>query len=606
MEAERASYIWQFLRLFKPYKGLLILVLVIAIGNQAMVLAFPWLARWIVNEVVSGKSGLPMAERIGILKVAGGLMFAMAFGIGIASFARGNLLGKLLWEIIFELRQSLSWHLKKLSLSFYNRQQTGHLVSRLINDINQSSALVSQGAINLFLDMGFIVAAVVILWQINPRLTMLTLVVLPVYFVAFRKLNPQIREASRDVQSLMARMSGNVQERLYGISLIQTSMTEKREQELFTADNQEYTRKVLHRRNLNLLLRSVTVTVNQLGTGIIVVAGGYLALRGSMNSGDIVAFVLYIAQVYGPLGRLAEINIHIQQALGSLERIFDILQTTPEIKNSPEAVREVPGEGRLTFDDVRFAYGESAEVLRGIDLDVSPGTKVAVVGPSGAGKSTLVSLIPRLYDVSGGAIRIDGTDIREIHLKTLRRMIGIVQQEPFLFSISIRDNIAYSRPDATMEQIEEAARSANAHEFISRLPEGYETMLSERGGNLSVGQRQRICLARTMLEGPRILILDEATSSLDSESENLIQQAMERVMEGRTSVIIAHRLSTITSADLVVVLADGRIAEAGSHSELWERGGLYARLLDQQFGPLKTLLDKSQRGMGSGQERSRL
>lgn len=593
MDKKRRLYIKKFIRLFKPYRSLFIFILILAIMLQAMRLIYPWLARMVMDEVISAKSGLSLPECQKILWIVGGSILALAFGIGLLSFAKNNLLGKLLWRIIFDLRQQLNWHLQKLSLSFFARERTGRLVSRLINDINQASALVSQGAVNLFLDIIFILAIIAILWRISPLLMCISLVMLPVYVVIFRKLSPRIRRASKDVQRRVAVMSGNVQERLSGISVIQAFSLEQHEQHEFTRDNEAYTRKVLQRRMLNLFLSSTTTIINHLSNGIILVVGGYLALSRKLSPGDVLAFILYTTQIYGPLARLAEVNIQIQQAFGSLERVFDIFQITPEIRNAPAAIKTIPGNAYLKFDNVSFNYEKRMPVLKNINLDIPPGTKVAVIGPSGAGKSTLAVLIPRLYDVTSGRILIDSVDIRKINLKTLRKNIGIVQQEPFLFSTTIKENISYGHSKASMEEIIRAAKVANAHEFIEELPEGYEFTVGEHGINFSVGQKQRICLARTVLKDPKILIMDEATSALDSESENLVQAAIERLMKDRTSLIIAHRLSTIMNADYVVVLDQGNVQEEGSHSELWMRGGLYKHLLEEQFGPIEDLVQRS-------------
>lgn len=593
MKNRKVSYLKEFIGMFKPYRVLFLVIFLIAIIHQTMTLVYPWLARIVMDEVISGKSALSLYERQRILLNIGSVILILAFGIGVMSFLRGNLLAKLLLRLVFDLRQQLNWHLQKLSLSFFSRQKTGRLVSRIINDINQASVLISQGAINVVLDTVFILVIIVILLKISPLLTCLSLIILPIYVIIFHKLSPRLRHASKDIQRHVAIMSGNIQERLSGISVIQSFAAEEHEHGQFTEDNETYIRKMLKRRNIHLYLSSTSITINHLSNGIILAVGGCLALSGKLSPGDVLAFILYVAQVYAPLGRLSEVNVQIQQALGSLERVFDIFRITPEIKNLPNAVKQIKGNGRLSFENVGFCYEKGRPILHEINLDIASGTKVAVIGPSGAGKTTLAALVPRLYDVAGGRIVIGSVDIRKVDLTALRQAIGIVQQEPFLFSTTIRENILYGRRNATMDEIINATEAAHAHDFIKNLTKGYESVLGERGVNLSMGQRQRICLARTILKDPKILILDEATSSLDSESENLIHQALEGLMKNRTSLIIAHRLSTIINADFVIVLNEGRIVERGTHTELWNKKGFYTVLLEQQFGPLKDLMEKS-------------
>jgi subfamily B ATP-binding cassette protein MsbA len=588
------TFLKNFLNLFKPYKKVFILIIVLSVIRQFLNLVHPWLARIVMDKVIANKAGLDVAERLNILVRIGSGMLVIAVGFGVILFVRGTIMGKLMWRVIFDLRQHLNWHLQKLSLSFFSKQQTGRLVSRIINDINQIYGLVTQGIIRTFTDVLLLGFVIYLLIKISPVLTCLTFIILPVYVIAFRKLNPRIRKISKDVQKHVAMMSGNVQERLSGIALIKSFTSEEEEHRQFTEDNEALVQKALYRRSLNLSLRSITHTINLLSNGIILTAGGYLAITNKLSPGDVLAFILYVAQVYAPLNHLAEINISFQQAMGSLERVFELLHLTPDIKDAPDTIKKIEGNGHLKFNDVTFCYERDKPVLSDINLDIKPGSKLALIGASGAGKSTLASLVPRLYDVTKGSVLIDSFDIRKISLKTLRQTIGIVQQEPFLFSTTIRENIAYGRHDAPEDTIIEAAKTANADEFISELSDKYDSLVGERGVNLSVGQKQRICLARTILKDPKILILDEATSSLDSESENLVQKAMEKLMQGRTSIIIAHRLSTIMSADEVIVLDKGRIVEQGTHSELWQKGQYYTNILKQQFGPIKDLMDKSQ------------
>lgn len=594
--AKNRSNLFRFLRMFMPYRFRLMRVLAVALSVQALALIFPQLVRLVMDEVIQGKSGYSEQTRIRILFGAAAAIFAVALLFGIIHFIRINMLQRLLWRIIFDLRQTLNWHLQRLSLAFYARQRIGRLVSRLISDINQVSALVNQGAVNLVLDLIMIAAILVILLVMNPLLCVLSIIVMPVYFWTLFTLNPKIRLMSKVVQRKVAVMSGGINERLSGMSVIQSFCSEEAEHRHFTIENEQYTQRVLKYVRLNAMLQGLSVTIVYAGNAIVLCAGGYLTLRGNLTGGEVVAFMLYLPLLYGPLSRLADINVAVQQSLGSMDRVFDILDITPEIENDPEPVMSMDGPGHIRFDNVQFRYNTSRPVLYDIDLTVEPGHKIALIGPSGSGKSTLASLIPRLYDVTEGAIRIDGVDIRKIHLNVLRGNIGIVQQEPFLFSTTIRENILYGRPDASQSDIIEAARAANALEFIEKLPLRFDTPTGERGVSLSVGQRQRICLARTILKNPKILILDEATSALDSESENLVREAMDHLMNRRTSVIIAHRLSTVMNADRVLVIREGRIVEQGTHTRLWQKGGFYRHLLEQQFEPMKQLVEKAGRG----------
>ena len=582
----------QIFSLFKPYRWLFLLVVVFSMGLNILPLAYPQLARTVIDRVVLNNDGLSNSLRFRILWGVASLIVVMAIAFGLLNFVQVRMLYKLLWGIIFDLRQKLNWHLQKLSLSFHAKQKTGKLVSRLISDINQVSALVSAGGINFILDVMVIFVVAIILCTMNFWLFLLSISIMPTYALAFRRINPLMRRMSKNVQRRIAIMSGGIAERLSGISVIQAFGTEHLEQEKFTKENERYTQQVLKRARLAGIMQAIGVVVVYSSNAIVLGFGGYFVIKGTISPGEMVAFLLYLPMLYGPLARLAEINISIQQSLGSLERIFELLSISPAIKNSPQAVESIPGDGELMFDDVSFSYDTEA-VLKNISLKISAGLKVALVGPSGSGKSTMATLIPRLYDVTEGQILIDGVDVRNIKLKTLRQMIGVVQQEPFLFSTTMRENILYGRPDASVRQVIEAAKNANAHEFIRKLSRGYSSNAGERGISLSVGQRQRVCLARTILKDPKILILDEATSSLDSESENLVRAALDNLMVGRTSIIIAHRLSTIMNADFVVVLQDGKIIERGTHAELWGNDRLYRHLLQQQFGPMRDLIEKA-------------
>ena len=590
----KKSNLKRFLHMAKAYRHLFMVVLAMSIAMQIIVLVYPQLARFVIDEVINEKSIHSTNKRLNLLYITTLSIVLLAIINGFINYLQVNYLYKLLWNVIFDLRQKLNWHMQRLSLSFFTKHMTGRLVSRIINDINQVSALVNQGGIALVLDIITIIVVAVILCMMSPLLFVFSIIFMPLYFYVFGKFSPLIRVMSKHIQQRVAIMSGGIQERLTGISVIQSFASERAEHEKFTEENRLYTQKVLKSARYSSILQATTVTIVYLSNAVTLGLGAYFVVKGRLTVGQVVAFMLYLPLFYGPLSRLSQINISIQQALGSLDHVYELLDITPEITNSPDPIKVIEGPGEIVFENVTFSYPNKKGALQDINLNMSAGKKFALVGPSGGGKSTLASLIPRLYDIDTGRVLIDSLDIREIDLATLRSAVGIVQQEPFLFSTRIKENIIYGNSEATDEEILAAAEAANAHDFIQKLPDGYDSMVGEKGVNLSVGQRQRICIARTVLKDPRILILDEATSALDSESENLIQQALVKLMENRTSIIIAHRLSTIMGADFVVVIKEGRIVEQGTHTELWSKKQVYRHLIDQQFGPMQDLVKKAQ------------
>ena len=536
----------------------------------------------------------------------------------------------------------------RLSLQFYSRERSGSIAARLLGDISVASQLVNNGVITLAMDVFTLLLGVGLLAWIDWRLAIAALATLPLYALTFRLLNPKVRRASRLVQSSFSRISGNVQERLAGIALVKVYTAEERERRAFDDDTEKHYLRNVDQGKVSNLVGGISEGLVTLNSTIVIGVGGWLVVRGSMSPGDLAKFTGFLGVMYTPIRRFAEINVVFQTAMASIERVFQVFDVTPAIVDDEGARGEPPRTGRVEFDAVRFDYhavnsearglpeshkksdlrgdpafdrrrqrrrelvelgrgrqrrggrdviGQRKErrmrsralqrqwVLDGLTFTVEDGERVALVGPSGAGKTTLVSLLPRLYDIDEGAIRVDGTDIREYRLLALRRGIGIVQQDSFLFSGTIRENIRYGRPDATPGEIESAAQAANAHGFITDLPDAYDSIIGERGVSLSGGQRQRISIARAILKDPKILILDEATSALDTESEVLVQQALDRLMRDRTSLIIAHRLSTVRDADRILVMQAGRVVETGPHEALVRQGGLYARLVRQQFGP---------------------
>ncbi len=593
MDAQKKHAAFRYLRYLRPYRWLLAAVIVAGIAKFSLPLIPNKIAQIIINQVVQNDAGLAQEDRLGLLwKLAAGMVGVALLEL-VAIYIRGVGTVTISASMAFDLRQDLWKHLQRLSLNFHNSRPTGSLISRLMTDIGQAQQMISGGIINVAIDVGAGGIALAALLYTSWQLTLLVLMVLPIYGWMYARLNPRIRQVSHDVQEQQSVISGSAVERLAGIAVVQSFAQEPAETRQFTAQVDELRDLSVQRGKLNNILASASEFMIAISTATVFVAGGYFAVGDTMDAGAIVFFLLTMAQLYRPIRRFSEINIVYQQSMAAIERVFTLFDEVPEVQERPGVADRTPGMGGLSFENVQFSYNASTQVLKGLNFDVAPGERVAIVGESGAGKSTLVTLIPRLYDIQAGSIRIDGIDVRDYPLRRLRRSIGIVLQDPILFSGTIRENLRYGRKRASDADILDAARAANAHQFITALPEGYETIIGERGMSLSGGQRQRLSLARTLLQNPRILILDEATSSLDSESENLITEALQRVMAGRTSLIIAHRLSTVIGADRILVLRDGRLVESGPHSELLAQGGYYRYLFEQQFGPLEQLMKQA-------------
>jgi len=461
----------------------------------------------------------------------------------------------------------------------------------------------------LIFDILQLSVAVALLFSISWRLALAMLAVLPLYLLVFRRLNPRVQAASDTVGRHISQITGNVQEQFSAMALVKTYSAEEREAARFFEENQRHFKHVSRQSHLGHMMGAMSEFLIHIGTTIIIGYGSYLALHGRhpLSAGDLMRFLGYAGILYAPVKRFAELNLIYQNSLASIRRVFRVFDINPKIQEKPDARALPPQLGAIEFANVYFRYADDSDesrirldedevdtdaieavfgqhwVLDSVSFHVRVGERVALVGASGSGKTTLVSLLPRLYDVQQGAVLVDGVDVRDYTLKGLRASIAVVQQDSFLFSGTIRENLAYGKPSADMKAIIEAAKAAHAHDFISALPQGYETILGERGINLSGGQRQRLSIARALLKDPKILILDEATSALDSESEALVQQALERLMSNRTSLIIAHRLSTVRHADRILVLSGGRIVETGSHEKLCAHDGVYAKLVRREF-----------------------
>ncbi len=486
-------------------------------------------------------------------------------------------------RVIFDLRMAIVRHLQSLSLSFFTRRKTGELMSHVTSDATLVHGVVTQTIISVLGQVLTLVGGLVVIFVMNWRLALLTLVVAPPIGLLGQYLGRRIRAISREAQDAQGEAVGVLQEAIAEVRTVQAFTREAYEAERFRDKLLVTLSKVLHRARLSATLFPLIGFLGFAASIVVLWYGGHQVIRGEATTGQLVAFLLYAGMVAGPVGGLASQWTQVQEAFGAGDRIFALLDTEPEVADRPGAVDLPPIQGRITFENVSFRYTQGPLVLKDVTTVFAAGKTTALVGPSGAGKTTLVSLVARFYDPVDGRITVDGHDLRDVTLRSLRDRIAVVPQEPVLFATTVAENIRYGRLDATEAELRAAAAAANATEFIDRLPERYETIVGERGVKLSVGQRQRIAIARALLRDAPILLLDEATSSLDNESEYLVQEALARLMRGRTTVVIAHRLTTVERADRIVVLDQGRIVEDGTHAALLELGGLYHRLCTRAF-----------------------
>ncbi|HEY4567594.1 ATP-binding cassette domain-containing protein [Planococcaceae bacterium Storch 2/2-2] len=571
-----------YMQFVRPYWWEIALTILIGIVKFAIPLFIPLLIQIVIDDII-GSDVLTAAEKTNQLFLYLGVTAAVFFVLRPpVEYYRQYFAQNVSNKILFDIRQHLFGHLQKLSLKYYSNTRAGEVISRVINDVEQTKQFIMIGLMNVWLDLATIVIAVAIMLSMDVPLTIVTLLAFPFYAYSVKHFFGKLRGLTRERSQALADVQSYLHERVAGVSVVKSFALEEHEKQNFDEVNGNFLTKALNHSRWNAKAFAVVNTITDVAPLLVIAYAGYQVINGSLSVGMMAAFIAYIERLYSPLRRLVSSSTTLTQAFASMDRVFELVNAPYDIENAKDA--KVPSQfhGDVSFRNVQFEYEKGKPVLQDVSFDVKKGETVAFVGMSGGGKSTIVNLIPRFYDVTGGAITIDGRDIKEWMIEPMRQQIGVVMQDNILFSDSVKTNILMGNPEATDEEVIRAAKAANAHDFIMDLPQGYDTKVGERGVKLSGGQKQRVAIARVFLKNPPILILDEATSALDLESEALIQQSLDVLSKERTTFIVAHRLSTITHADTIYVIDHGKVVEEGTHEQLMQKKGTYYNLFQVQ------------------------
>lgn len=581
--------------LLRPHVGSLILGLLAVLGEGLANLLQPWPLKVVLDDVLRSREShatftrwfhqFAGADKISLLKFACLAVLAIAVLDAISSYFEKYLTTSVAQWISYDLRQTVYLHIQKLSLAFHDQNRTGDLISRITSDIDSIQSFITQGLLGVLVNLITLVGMVGVMFYLNWKFTLIALSVAPALFVIVYTYTRRIKKASRAVRKKEGEITSVVQEVLTSIRVVKAFAREDYEVKRLEEEGLEGIEIALRARSLKAKLTPIVDVIVAVGTCLVLWFGAGLVLRGSLSAGALVVFILYLSKMYKPMQELSKMTDTYSKAAVGYERVKEILETEREVKDARRAVRAPRFKGQIEFEGVSFFYTPESPILKDVSFKIRAGAVAALVGPTGAGKTSIISLVARFYDPVSGTVKIDGSDIRKYRQKSLRQQISFVLQETMLFHAPVWQNIAYGKPEASRDEIIHAAELANASEFIDKLPERYDTVLGERGMTLSGGQRQRIAIARAVIRNTPILILDEPTSGLDSASEKLVFDALDRLMENKTTIVIAHRLSTVRGADVIFVVEDGHIVQEGKHEQLLARGGLYSELYELQFSP---------------------